>query len=73
MFLHGGFAHLIGNMLFLWIFGDDIEDAFGRAVRRLLSFCGIVGALVSLRDCPDAQRAAGRRVRRDRRRDGRLS
>jgi membrane associated rhomboid family serine protease len=29
MFLHGGWAHLFGNMLFLWIFGDNIEDAFG--------------------------------------------
>ncbi len=29
MFLHGGWMHLIGNMLFLWIFGDNMEDAFG--------------------------------------------
>src|SRR5918997_63230 len=29
MFLHGGWAHLIGNMLFLWVFGDNVEDAFG--------------------------------------------
>jgi membrane associated rhomboid family serine protease len=29
MFLHGGFFHFIGNMLYLWIFGDNIEDAFG--------------------------------------------
>ncbi|MBM3323998.1 rhomboid family intramembrane serine protease [candidate division WOR-3 bacterium] len=29
MFLHGGFLHFIGNMLYLWIFGDNIEDAFG--------------------------------------------
>jgi membrane associated rhomboid family serine protease len=27
MFLHGGWLHLIGNMLFLWIFGDNVEDA----------------------------------------------
>ncbi|MFO1114891.1 MAG: rhomboid family intramembrane serine protease [Beijerinckiaceae bacterium] len=47
MFLHGGFAHLIGNMLFLWIFGDDIEDAFGHALfAAFYLFCGIVGALV---------------------------
>jgi len=31
MFLHGGPAHLIGNMLFLWIFGDNVEDLMGRA------------------------------------------
>jgi membrane associated rhomboid family serine protease len=29
MFLHGGWAHLIGNMLFLWVFGDNIEDEMG--------------------------------------------
>ncbi len=29
MFLHGGWAHLFGNMIFLWVFGDNIEDAFG--------------------------------------------
>src|SRR5690348_11732614 len=29
MFLHGGWAHLLGNMLFLWIFGNNIEDALG--------------------------------------------
>ncbi|MEM9351302.1 MAG: rhomboid family intramembrane serine protease [Pseudomonadota bacterium] len=29
MFLHGGWMHIIGNMLFLWIFGDNMEDAFG--------------------------------------------
>jgi membrane associated rhomboid family serine protease len=30
MFLHGGWMHLFGNMLFLWIFGDNVEDRFGR-------------------------------------------
>jgi membrane associated rhomboid family serine protease len=30
MFMHGGWAHLIGNMLFLWIFGNNVEDALGR-------------------------------------------
>ncbi|MEM6277455.1 MAG: rhomboid family intramembrane serine protease [Pseudomonadota bacterium] len=29
MFLHGGWMHILGNMLFLWIFGDNMEDAFG--------------------------------------------
>lgn len=30
MFLHGGWMHLIGNMLYLWIFGDNVEDRFGK-------------------------------------------
>lgn len=31
MFMHAGLGHLIGNMLYLWIFGDNVEDIFGRA------------------------------------------
>jgi len=31
MFMHGGWEHIIGNMLFLWIFGNNVEDALGRA------------------------------------------
>src|ERR1043165_4518226 len=31
MFMHGGIAHIFGNMLFLWIFGDNIEDRLGHA------------------------------------------
>lgn len=30
MFLHGSFAHILGNMLFLWVFGNNVEDALGR-------------------------------------------
>ncbi len=37
MFMHGGWAHLLGNMLFLWIFGNNLEDALGR-VRFLLFY-----------------------------------
>ena len=47
MFLHGGWMHLIGNMWFLWIFGDNVEDRLGSA--RYLMFyliCGITAALV---------------------------
>lgn len=46
-FLHGGWAHVIFNMLFLWVFGDNIEDAMGHA-RFLLFFlvCGAMGGLI---------------------------
>ena len=37
-FLHGGWMHLIGNMAFLWVFGDNIEDAMGH-IRFLLFYC----------------------------------
>ncbi len=46
MFMHGGLAHLGGNMLYLWIFGDDIEDHLGHG--RYLAFylvCGVLAAL----------------------------
>ena len=46
MFLHGGWMHLIGNMLYLWIFGNNVEDAMGHG--RFLAFyllCGIIAAL----------------------------
>jgi membrane associated rhomboid family serine protease len=41
MFMHGGWAHLLGNMLFLWIFGDNVEDRFGHV--RFLFFYLLVG------------------------------
>ncbi len=46
MFMHGGFMHLFGNMLFLWVFGDNIENRLGH-VRYLLFYllCGIAAAL----------------------------
>jgi membrane associated rhomboid family serine protease len=46
MFMHGGWMHLIGNMLYLWIFGDNVEDAMGHgrfAVFYLL--CGVAAVL----------------------------
>jgi membrane associated rhomboid family serine protease len=45
MFLHGGWGHLLGNALFFWVFGDNVEDALGRA--RFLVFylvCGLAAA-----------------------------
>lgn len=49
MFLHGGWAHLLGNMLFLFIFGDNIEDAMGH-VSYLLFYllCGFVAVLAQV-------------------------
>jgi membrane associated rhomboid family serine protease len=46
MFMHGGWMHLIGNMLYLWIFGDNVEDSMGhgRFVVFYLS-CGIAAVL----------------------------
>jgi membrane associated rhomboid family serine protease len=46
MFMHGGIAHLLGNMLFLWIFGDNIEDTLGHL--RYLSFYLVCGLIASL-------------------------
>jgi membrane associated rhomboid family serine protease len=46
MFMHGGFAHLGGNMLFLWIFGDNVEDRMGHL--RYLVFYLVCGVLASL-------------------------
>src|SRR3954469_5392418 len=41
MFLHGGFLHVAGNMLYLWIFGDNVEDRFGQG--RFLAFYRLCG------------------------------
>jgi membrane associated rhomboid family serine protease len=40
MFVHGGWLHLLGNMLFLWVFGNNVEDRFGR-LRFLLFYLGV--------------------------------
>lgn len=45
MFVHGGFAHVFGNMLFLWIFGDNIEQRFGRGLYLLFYLgCGLAAS-----------------------------
>jgi membrane associated rhomboid family serine protease len=46
MFMHGGIAHIAGNMLFLWIFGDQIEDRLGH-IKYLLFYlvCGVLASL----------------------------
>ena len=56
MFLHGGFMHLAGNMLYLWIFGDNVEDSIGR--RNFVIFyvlCGIAAALAQALVDPGSQ------------------
>jgi membrane associated rhomboid family serine protease len=55
MFLHGGFLHVAGNMLYLWIFGDNVEDRMGHA--RFLVFyllCGVAAALAQTIMAPDS-------------------
>jgi len=45
MFLHGGFMHIAGNMLYLWIFGNNVEDSMGRG--RFLLFYLMTGSIAS--------------------------
>jgi membrane associated rhomboid family serine protease len=55
MFLHGGWLHIIGNMWFLWIFGDNVEDAMGRL--KFLAFyilCGLAAALAQVLATPSS-------------------
>ena len=55
MFLHAGWWHLLGNMLFLFVFGDNVEDAFGH-VRYLLFYlaCGVLAGFTQVLLAPDA-------------------
>jgi len=55
MFMHGGWVHLGGNMLYLWIFGDNVEDRMGHG--RFLVFyllCGVAAALAQTIAAPDS-------------------
>ncbi len=55
MFLHAGLGHLAGNMLFLWIFGGNVEDALGHARHAAFYLaCGIVAALAHVAVSPHA-------------------
>jgi membrane associated rhomboid family serine protease len=49
MFMHGGWFHFLGNMLYLWIFGDNVEDAFGHILYPLVYLgSGIAGSLLQV-------------------------
>jgi membrane associated rhomboid family serine protease len=56
MFMHGGWAHILGNMLYLWIFGDNIEDNFGHG--KFLIFylvCGLVASFSQIAIDPESR------------------
>ena len=55
MFMHGGWMHIIGNMWFLWIFGNNVEDAMGHT--RFVIFyilCGLAAAAAQIASNPDS-------------------
>jgi len=54
-YLHGGLFHILGNMLFLWVFGDNVEDKLGR-LRFIIFYtvCGISAALLQVLVYPDS-------------------
>lgn len=56
MFVHAGFAHLAGNMLYLWIFGDNVEDSM-RAIKYLAFYLvgGVVASLTHILTNPGSQ------------------
>ena len=73
MFMHGGLLHLGGNMLFLWIFGNNVEDAMG-PVKYLIFYLlgGRRGARAARRHGPELADPDARRLGRDRGRARRL-
>ena len=55
MFMHGGFMHVIGNMLYLWIFGDNIEDSMGHGRFAVFyGLCGTIAAIAHVMSNPDS-------------------
>ncbi len=59
MFIHGGWLHVLGNMLFLWIFGDNVEDAMGHVLYAIFYLLvGVAGALAHGIISPDAMTPA---------------
>ena len=73
MFTHAGLLHLGGNMLFLWIFGNNVEDSMGPV--RFVAFYllgGLAATALQLVVGPELDDAEPRRLGRDRGRAGRL-
>src|SRR5262249_14368245 len=58
MFMHGGWLHLFGNMLYLWIFGDNVEDQFGHL--KFLIFYLLAGSPRRFRNMPSLRNRACR-------------
>jgi membrane associated rhomboid family serine protease len=55
IFMHGGWVHIVGNMLFLWIFGNNVEDRMGRLRYALFYLvCGVLAALTQLATDPSS-------------------
>lgn len=55
LFFHGDFMHLLGNMLYLWVFGDNIEDSLGHARFLLFYFlCGVAASLGFILTIPNS-------------------
>lgn len=55
MFMHAGIAHLVGNMLYLWIFGDNVEDRFGKLPYLIFYLvCGIAATFSQLVFMPES-------------------
>jgi membrane associated rhomboid family serine protease len=55
MFFHGGWAHLLGNMLYLWIFGDNVEDRLGKILYLVLYFgSGFVAGMAQVVIAPES-------------------
>ena len=56
MFVHGGWLHVLGNMWFLWIFGDNIEDILGHGKYLLFYLlCGVAAAMTQVFFSPDSR------------------
>ena len=72
MFMHGGLLHLGGNMLFLWIFGNNVEDSMGPVKFVVFYLLGGLAAMALQTIRPELAGPDGRRLRRDRRRARRL-